>query len=606
MRLNPQQYAAVNAPLEGVHLVQALAGSGKTTLLRHRTKYLLRTREQQGDYCSKVCVMAFNKSVRDTLEEKFLEDLTDIENKRVKVYTFHGKAYYLVNKFYSQHLPRLKARVDIQANTSHLLTQTSDWLHDKGIYLKNSTLKVLLGLEEKCVNLNLTLKDLFAIDPQLVNQLGMDFVEAQHYIDKMHEFRLSTGKLVFTDLLPLANSLPDVCFQQVSFDDLLVDELQDLNYQQRQLIHRMIPHSKQFTGVGDPWQSIYSFQGCDELIFTRLQNQYPKAKIYPLTTNYRCTDEILDLANKVLENDLGATEKLSGTSKVGEYPKAFIGTDGLIQWINNQKLAGHKWSDIAILYRARSHTPELEIALAEAGVPFTVDNNSFFEQSVVQDILAYFYLIYHPKPDYGYFRHIVNHFRSIGPATAEIIWADTKGKINLYPSSKIPRTIKPEHQKDWFKFVDTIRDYYNLAKTSNPAELAKRITTDLYDRWAFMFGDNQDTLKYYMDIADVFCQWTERYGVDGFRIIQTIELRAQGKSEQEDTIRVTTVHKSKGREWPCVAVWGLSDGLFPMSKGLEDEEKRLLYVATTRAQQELALVGLTSGDRKSTLLRHVP
>jgi DNA helicase-2/ATP-dependent DNA helicase PcrA len=604
MQLNPQQKAAVTAPHTGIHLVQALAGSGKTTLLRYRTKYLLRARDAEGEYCSKILIMAYNKGVQQTLEEKLEEDLSVIDFKRTLVKTFHGISYMLVLRFYKDHLPELKAKPGIQSNSSHLVTMASDWMDANGIKkLKASNIKMLIALEEKSNMLNKTILQVYAEDSRTAMRLNMKIGEIEYYCDVLKKFRYETGNLVFTDLLVLANKLPDECYKSMGFEDVLVDELQDLNHQQRQLIYKFIPHAKQFTGVGDPHQSIYSFQGCDARIFETIKEQYPQAILYPLTTNYRCSDEILEVANKVLKNDIKASNLLVGTNRSQSIPDVRYGASQLVDWIKTRVAGGSAYSDIAILYRARAHTPDLEIALAEAGIPFTVDSNSFFEQTVVQDILAYFYLMYHPKAEYGYFRHITNHFFGIGPTTAEIMWKDTKGRPLTWDPADLPKTIRSDRRSAWNKFMSTLSKYESLA--GDPGKLATRISEDLYDRWAYLFGDNLQTLDYHLDIAKVFCEWVAKYGADGFRVVQTIEMRAAGKTDDQNVVQVNTVHSSKGKEWPCVGVWGLKDGMFPLSSGEHDEELRLLYVSVTRAQDHLALIGVTELDRASTLLRHL-
>lgn len=601
MQLNSQQLAAVNAPIKGVHLIQALAGSGKTTLLRHRTKYLLRAREQTGDYCSKVLLLAFNKDVVSTLEEKLEQDLSKIEYKRVTIRTFHGMATFMINRF-REHLPQLQVKSFSIPKDSHLTMLASDWITKNGHKLKQSQIKVLLGLDAETSNLNVSVRDLFYRSPKLSGMLGMDHLEASNNIKLLRKFRYETGNLTFSDLIPLARTLPDVCYQQCGIDDLLVDELQDLNFQQREFAYRFVPFADQFTGVGDPRQSIYSFQGCDEHIFEKIVSRFPNAVVYPLTTNYRCSEPIISLANKVLTNELESEHILVGTGKLGGDPTAEIGTDGLISWLHNNIAQGKSWKDMAILFRARSHTPELEAALAQARIPYKVDSNSFFEQSVVEDIIAYFYLLYHPKPEYGYWRHITRHFGGFNELAAEHIWEATNGKPLSHPSFDVPSGIQSWM---WKKYQAAISNYKTLAVTSSPSELARAISKDLYDRWAYLYGHKLETLEFYLDIADAFCEWTYKYGADGFQILQTIELRQRGVDEDDNCVQVITVHKSKGREWPCVAIWSLKDGLFPHKQADLGEENRLLYVAVTRAQETLALIGLDETDRQSTLIKYI-
>ena len=604
MELNTQQQEAVKAPLEGVHLVQALAGSGKTTLLRHRTRYLLRNRDLQGDDKSKILLMAFNKDVAETLKDRLSTDLSSSEFDRLTIRTFHGTAMYMVNR-YKSYLPQLQAKINIP-KPSHLVTMASDYLSKQKHRLKNSQIKVLIGLDGESTNLNKSIKELFIDRPLLSRELDLDFGEAEHYIKLLRRFRFNTGNLTFSDLLPLANSLPSNCFEDCNYRDLLVDELQDLNFQQRSLIFKFLPYAEQFTGVGDPRQSIYSFQGCDAGIFDKIVNDNPLSKVYPLTKNYRCTEQIIGLANKVLTEELNSTETLLGTNTQGEEPVSLIGAEGLLEWIISKREQNHDWKDIAILFRARSHTPDLEIALATAGIPYTVSNNSFFDQSVVQDIVCYFYLLYHPKPEYGYWRQLVGHFYNMSPEVAEYVWDKTDGYPMTHTISDVPSCLPSNRAYAWRKMWDTLYKYQDIADTKTPSDLAFQIAKDLYDRWAYMFGDDPRTLEYYLEIAESFCKWTEGYGVDGFRVLQTIELRESGKAEEEDSVQVITVHQSKGREWPCVAVWSLSDGLFPHKGGDPDEERRLLYVAVTRAQSSLALVGLRDSDKHSTILRYIP
>lgn len=602
-KLNEEQLAAVNADPAGVTLVRALAGSGKTRVLRHRVQRLIQLRNTQGYNDSKILITAFNASVADELRVFFSTALKPEEFKRLMVKTAHGVATSMLFR-YMKASNITADRIEIP-KTFHLVQQIQDYLQAEfGEHLDQAKVRMLLELDGEARVKNLPILKFLEKEGRALKSLDMKPKKVELLTQRMKAFRLSTGNLTHNDTIPLANELPSSCFKHMGFRDVLADELQDLNAQQRMLIHNFVKHAEGFTGVGDENQSVYGFQSADPNIFKNLMAQYPEAKILTLSTNYRSTDEVLSLANTILHKEIKTDQSIVGTSRRGPKPVTHSGGPGdVLTWLNELRSKSIKPEQTCLLYRTRKDCPELEAMLVSNKIPYVLKDNSFFEDAVVQDIVSYLNILYNPVASDGDWRRLFNHYPGIGYATAAYTWAMTKGKpLYKLPLSDYPAPVKRlKAYKEWDKFqYDLIK--LNGMKGDPVATVVEHLISTLTPYWEKAGGHGGSRgIEDRLMIAKAFLSWVQSFAgtVTGWDVVKTIDSIERGvnrNKDRTDALHVMTVHKSKGLQWDAVGLWNCKDGAFPLNGDSVDhaEERRLLYVAVTRTKTELAI--FTNGE----------
>jgi DNA helicase-2/ATP-dependent DNA helicase PcrA len=600
-QLNDEQNAAAYAPPKGILLIKALAGSGKTRVLRFRVPYILSYRDERFQRESKVLVMAFGKDVASEIKDHFNESLESKMRTRVDVRTFHSIAAVMLGKF-KIHTPLASCSKFEFLKLSEIAQASKDYVYEeRRVQMDIKNIRLLITLDGYATNRNMSVASSMDFLPQEAKRsLNMTPIEAQAWIKILKDFRYSNGFLTFDDLLPLANNLPANCFRALNFSDVMADELQDLNYQQRQLVFNFMRFAKSFTGVGDSCQSIFGFSGSDARIFENMLTEYPDATVLELKTNYRCSEPILHVANRILEQDIKTPMKLVGLGRLGNSPAVYTnGAIGLIQWLRMRQASGEKWKDMAILYRTKAQAPELEMCLANAKIPYVLSDLSFFEQAEIQDMLSYFKVFFDPKPDFHEWRRIINHYQGLGATFAKDIWKLSSENPTTYNfrQNPMPHCVRGEEGKS--SYAKLTSDFEKLRSTLNdPVKFAMELKECLLDFWLRIYSVDMFSLKQRMECTDAFISWVASFGenVRGWDILVAVDRYEKGNRYEDpdaDAVRVTTAHKSKGREWNNVALWNVGKGTFPIktrSKEEEDEENRLLYVSATRAKQCLAII----------------
>lgn len=599
--LNEEQNAAAYAPPKGVLLIKALAGSGKTRVLRYRVPHILSYRDSRFERDSKILVMAFGKDVAAEIKSHFDSSLEGRNRSRVEVRTFHSVAALMIGKF-KAHTPLAHCPKFEFVKLSELSQASKDYIYEhRAVQMDIKNVRILLTLDGYAMSRDIDVSEAMDYMPKEArNSLGMTPIEATAWIKILKDFRYEKGFLMFDDLLPLANSLPLNCFRALHFSDVMADELQDLNYQQRQLVFNFMKFAKSFTGVGDACQSIFGFAGSDARIFENMLRQYPDANVLMLRTNYRCSDPILDVANQILERDIKTDMRLTGLNRVGPAPMVYTnGAQGLIQWLRMRQASGERWKDMAVLYRTKAQAPELEMALANAKIPYVLSDLSFFEQAEIHDMLSYFKIMYDPKPDFHEWRRIVGHQEHLGVAFAKEIWSYSHERPFDYRfrTTPVPHCVRgAEAKKSYGTLTDNVEEL--VASAADPVKFAMKLKDVLTDFWLRTYSVDFYLLEQRMECVSAFISWVASFGegVTGWDILAAIERYEKGNRYEDpeaDAVRVTTAHKSKGREWENVALWNVGQGTFPIktrSPEEQDEENRLLYVSATRAKRCLAII----------------
>lgn len=615
--LDSEQRAAAEAACTGITLVQARAGSGKTRTIRARVPYLLRLRDSQHMPGSRILVMAYNKRIATEITEFFASELNASDRSRVEVRTFHGMATSMLYKF-KRHTPIQPMRFDIP-KTYELLQALTDWANSYDEKFKTSQVSACLALSSWAKARGKTLEQAFAEQPSLVQTASMSLKDIERWVERFWDQRMLTGKLTHDDTLPLANAMPAACFQQLGFVDVLADELQDLNYQQREFILNFTRFAESFTGLGDQAQSINGFMGADPEVFNQLKTLFADrpCREYFLTTSYRCAEPIIQLANRLLKHDLKQTVLMKGVGHAG--PGVTVttqGPEGLVEFLQQRNLSGESWKDMAVLFRTHKQAFELETTLAGSGIPYVLTKASFFEQREVQDLLAYLHCIYHPKPEYGAWRRVVGHCDGLGAFTAENAWQTCQGQPFAQPFTPSSVRGNVKRASAWTALQELIATCQN--HKGNTIILLNELKFYLTNHWVKAAHGDSERIAESLETANAFIAWVSnlaktRHLTDcGWDVLEAIENYEQGNRHTDpdaDAVRVLTAHASKGLEFQTVALWNIGTGTFPMNARTPQEaeaESRLLYVAVTRAKRALALICLSEAAGEATsIVKHV-
>lgn len=617
--LNPEQYKAVTHP-GGPMMIIAGAGSGKTRVLTYRIAWLM----LNGTDPFHILALTFTNKAAREMKERIAEVVGESEARNIWMGTFHSVFARILRREADRlGYPHNFTIYDTEDSSKAVAQLIKDMKLDKDVY-KPKQIRDRISILKN----NLITPKVYARTPELLEQDEMAkrprFLEIyKKYNDKL--FR--AGAMDFDDLLLKTNELlalhPDVLAKyQNQFQHILVDEYQDTNHSQYLIVRALADKYRNITVVGDDAQSIYSFRGANIQNILNFQKDYPEAAVFKLEQNYRSTKNIVGAGNSLIEKNKKKLPKVLWTSNE-EGPKvkvvnAFTDADEariIAQDIADNRLRHQlNYSDFAILYRINSQSRALEQALRNFNIPYRIYGGlSFYQRKEIKDVLAYLRLIVNEKDEEA-LRRIINFpARGIGSTTLNklTVAAETyhlslfelMEKLSEYPQITINAGIRRKLQD----FTVLIRSLQVKSKDLNVYELTKELLKqtkllDEYRKEGTQEGVNrinnieelinamQDYIEEQHELADGDTSLT------GF--LQNVALMSDlDKADQEDDAdRVTlmTVHMSKGLEFPYVYVSGLEEGLFPSMQSITtrddlEEERRLLYVAITRAKKRCML-----------------
>ncbi len=598
--LNSEQLAVVYQA-DGPCLVLAGAGSGKTRTLVYRVAYLL----AQGVPAEQILLMTFtNKAAKEMLWR--VEKLLGFKPNKLWGGTFH-------------HIGNLILRKNIQAlgyqnNYSILDEDDAESLLQNIIGEKN--LKTDKYFPKAGV-----IKSIISFSKNSGQPLPKIFFEKYYYLKNellppvqeiaqtYDQRKKQLNVLDYDDLLLLwlrllaeKPSIKKMLAQKFRY--ILVDEYQDTNHLQAQIIEHLSGAHGNILVVGDDAQSIYSFRAANIENILSFPKKIKHTKIFKLETNYRSTPEILRLANESIKNNQSQFPKHLKTNKPsGDKPI-------LVNVQNNQEQAefitqriieltetGYNLKDLAILFRADWHALELEIELNKKNIPYIKRGGiKFFEQAHLKDVIAYLRIKYNPQDEIAWSR-ILNLQIGIGRIGAQKIILAIKNqsweKI-LTTDFDLPNSLA----KAWQKFKPNLQ-IINLSKENDIGGMISKLMQSFYTIYLQTKYENAD--KRIEDIKQLE-NFATRYNDLG-KFLSDISLsenfrvdeQTEQPTEPDDYLVLSTIHQAKGLEWSVVFVINLVSGQFPHAKAMDkndelEEERRLFYVATTRAQTMLYLI----------------
>jgi DNA helicase II / ATP-dependent DNA helicase PcrA len=610
--LNDQQFAAVTAP-PGQALVIAGAGSGKTRTLTYRVAYLL----DNGIPPENILLLTFtNKASREMLER--VQSLLPIETQRLWGGTFHSIGNRLLRKHGD--------RMGLSPGFSIMDREDQKDLMDTVVTNSGIDTTTYRFPKPEVLGEIFSLADNTGSDIQgIIDSRYPYFEPVAEGILKVRDLyskkKLETNNVDFDDLLVLALRL----FQENedllaryrrTFQFILVDEYQDTNTLQCQLIDLLTGPEGNLMVVGDDAQSIYSWRGANLKNILEFPQRYPKAKVYKIEVNYRSVPEVLTLANKTIEVNSGQFRKALQPAREGKGTlPALVALDNtsaqasfVAQRILEQRDEGVELREIAVIYRAHYHSLEIQMELVNRGIPFQITSGlRFFEQAHVKDVAAFIKFSINRKDEVSFMR-LVRLIPGVGSASAGKIWnawlqSDaSQGEItsSSFVESLLKITVPKKALKTWEQTAYTLSELVDsTGKPAAPSAMIRSIIEGVYEDYMRTKFKNADQRK--QDLEQLSNYSTRFTDVSEFlsqlALVSGVDKDEQPTSPRDsEAVTLTTAHQAKGLEWHTVfAVW-LADGMFPNNRVIEEggdsgleEERRLFYVAVTRAKDELYL-----------------
>ena len=625
--LNAEQFAAVTAP-NGPALVLAGAGSGKTRTLTYRVAYLL----EQGVRPWEILLITFtNKAAREMLER--VEALTGVPQH----YFWGGTFHHIGQRTLRQH----GEHVGLGKSFTILDQSDAESLLSDVIKKTDSTF-----LKNKNHPKPKVIANIISFARNTGAQVGPIVQERYPFFDTIHtqiesfskayqEQKLKQQVVDYDDLLELWLKLlkenPAVAEQyQSRFKHILVDEYQDTNYLQSEIIDT-IASKHQIMAVGDDSQCIYTWRGANVDNILNFTQTHPGAQIYKIQTNYRSSPEILHLANSALEfQEQGYPKTLQAVREPVSKPYVIATMDAreqaqfIARRIHGLLDEGRSFSDIAVLYRAHYQAMDLQMELSRQGLPYAITSGvRFFEQAHIRDLVAQLRFAWNPHDWVGFLR-VATLLPKVGPKTAERLLSQAtkfaeKNNISIIQAlSRDPVVAKvPELAKeDWTDLALTLE---NLEESLRPRLVAEE-EPDLFNQNTpqepFKPASPSEVVRLAIDgwygefLRNIHANWSarqddleslvgfaERYDNMNDFLAQLVLLNSETSNrrieEKETSVHLTTIHQAKGLEYPVVFVIGLAENMFPLKRAVEEgdveEERRLFYVAITRAKDELYL-----------------
>lgn len=620
--LNSDQFQAVTAPF-GPALVLAGAGSGKTRTLTYRVAYLL----NQGVSPEEILLLTFtNKASKQMLGR--VEELTGVSSHRFLGGTFHHVGGQVLRLFGdSIGLPRNFTILD-DADSDALLSEVIRDL-DPGFFKskENPKAKPIKGIISFSRNVMVPVEDVakgrYPSNSELLAKIDA-------FMRDYQDTKIRRGLADYDDLLVLwlqvlETNKEAAQYYQERFSHILVDEYQDVNSLQSKIVDK-IAANHQIMAVGDDAQCIYTWRGADIDQILGFPERHPGTKIFKIETNYRSSPEILKFANGILENRKTSenfTKTLKPSQPHQDLPVVVPTIDGYQQ--SNFVLSkveqlvdnGICLHDIAILYRAHYHAMELQIELSRRDIPFVITSGlKFFEQAHVKDLVAQLRFVVNPKDSTAFYRFACL-LPKVGEKTAakllsiaEKIVDEQEVKITAaLAHPDLVKKVPADAKEDWVGLVETLRSVEELTGTATPSKVVDEAINGWYQEYLHATYENwprrEEDLESLVDFAGKYDNLAEM-------LTQLILLSSESGDRVvrpgESCLRLSTIHQSKGLEFQHVFIIGLADGLFPNKRAIDgegdlEEERRLFYVASTRAERSLHLVFPMLSSQNGTQIR---
>ena len=600
--LNPPQREAVLHG-DGPLLVLAGAGSGKTRVLTHRIARLI---DEGVPPWSILAITFTNKAAREMRER--VERLAGDMGRDAWILTFH-------------------------ACCARILRRDIDKLGYKPSFTIYDADDQMNVIKQLCKSMNLDekrfppreiraaisdAKNRVLSPAEWAKESGEDFrARTISEVYAAYERQLTANNaLDFDDLILKTLTLfsehpPVLAAYQHKFSHILVDEYQDTNMAQYMLVRLIAGESRNLCVVGDDDQSIYGWRGADLRNILEFERDFPDCRVIKLEQNYRSTSNILDAANQVIAHNTGRKEKALWTDAgEGEKIRVYRALDErdeaawVVRAIEGRMKRGARAGDFAVFYRTNAQSRVLEEAMVRRGVPYRVYGGmKFYDRKEVKDVLAYMRAVANPDDDQSVRRIINEPRRGIGDATIETLaqFAQREGMSLLSAVISADESVLPA------RALGAVRKFGALMLDLTQAGIslsAGEFLQEVLDKTGYVAAiraskdpDAQTREENVMELAGAVAEYESQSpegGLLGFLENVALVTDLDSMGERPEAVTLMTIHASKGLEFPHVIVTGMEETVFPLGRatfedGLMEEERRLCYVAFTRAMQSLAL-----------------
>jgi DNA helicase-2/ATP-dependent DNA helicase PcrA len=591
--LNDKQLEAVQTT-EGPLLVIAGAGSGKTKVLTTRIAYLI---EEKGIDPSNILAITFTNKAAKEMRDRVLKMLGPIAYQ-IQISTFHSFGLTIMKKNYEL----------LGYSREFTILDSDDSLSIIKRLIKNNNLDPKIYNPKAVKNKISSAKNERMTPDDLSKYSVSDFDEkvVEIYSDYQKKLKINNS-LDFDDLLlkpiELFDNYPAVLAQyQEQFQYILIDEYQDTNEVQYTLTKLLSSKYRNLCVVGDESQSIYAFRGSNYRNILNFEKDYPKCKIILLEQNYRSTKTILNAANDVIKNNKQRKDKNLWTdNKDGDkiiYKKCFDEKEeaaSVSSEIQNLTLKGVSLEDMVVLYRTNAQSRTIEEAMLKDNIPYKVVGSFYFyNRREVKDLIAYLSLIYNTHDDISLMRVINSPKRGIGQKSIENLALEaTRLGTSMYEAISSSKELK---FKELIESIKIESENLSLTEIVDLVLEKSGLRKELELEGTIEAEAKIENLEEFKSITKNF---EERYGIISLEdFLAEISLVADVEEHKDNSNVVTlmTIHSAKGLEFKYVFVIGMEEGIFPHSRSLFDsneleEERRLCYVAITRAKEKIWFFG---------------
>ncbi len=596
--LNPAQLEAVNFN-NGSLLVIAGAGSGKTRTLTYRVARLV----EEGISPSAILLLTFTRKAAGEMVDRATA-LLDNRCKRVSGGTFHSFANTVLRKHASStgndHRYTIIDRVDSEGLISMLRKEIASASLSKHAFPNKKT---LANIFSKSVNKVLPVEDIVMND---YPHFSMDLDTIIDLNIKYQKQKIQHNFFDYDDLLiklkELLEKHPDIRHKISSmYSYIMVDEYQDTNKLQAEIVNLLSCVNKNIMVVGDDSQSIYAFRGANFKNIMKFPQSFPGTKIIRLEENYRSIQPILDVTNAIIEQAAEKYSKKLFTKRPGNSKPVLVSAASensqslfIVDKIESLRKNGVPLNKIAVLIRAGFHSFDLEIELGLEGIPFIkVGGFKFMESAHIKDLLAHLRAYISPLDKISWYR-ILLLLDKVGPKTAQTIYEDMLHEKNGY-NGLFNLKFKPGPAKG----LERLKDFF--AQIDSPAISVSQLGATALQYYTPILKQKYDDHPKRTRDLEHLLTIMERYN-DLEHFLTDMALEPPNTSSaaknlftdkpNDDRLTISTVHSAKGLEWHTVFVLWALDGRFPSIHSLNDEEEleeelRLMYVAATRARENL-------------------
>ena len=632
--LNESQREAV-LYIDGPALVVAGAGSGKTRVLTYKIAYLM----QQGFSPYSILALTFTNKAAREMKSRIAHVTDEFMAQRLWMGTFHS-IFYRILRYEAERIgyPPDFTIYDTTDSKSLIRSIIKEMQLDDKIYRPGMVQSRISNAKNALITSNA-----YDQNKELIEYDMKAKVPLLREIYKRYQARcFQAGAMDFDELLLQTNILfrdnPDVLAKyQDKFQYVLVDEYQDTNFAQHLIVTRLCEKHRRICVVGDDAQSIYSFRGANIDNMLRFKDNYPECKIFKLEQNYRSTQNIVDAANSLIhknkgqipkvvfsENEKGS--KIKVLSSYSDYEEGYLIASLILDKRIKEKSA---YADFAVLYRTNAQSRILEEALRKRNIAYKVyGSQSFYQRKEVKDIIAYFRMVVNPRDEESLKRIINYPARGIGNTTiTKLLTAATTHQVSVWSILTAPIEYGVQINSGTAKKLQDFKQMMEELIAENKQLSAIDMAEMIIKRSglaALLFQDRsvegiskqenmQEVLKAITEFTEMRLEeGNEHISLNDFLVeVSLITDQDNDKNENTDKVTLMTVHAAKGLEFDHVFIAGMEDELFPSSmvmnspQGIE-EERRLFYVAITRARKSCTITYTKSRFRNGQSKQCIP